>query len=122
MRIRIVIQNLSLDAELFETPCAKAVAAVLPVESWPNEWGDEFYFEVPVITPLDQTATLSVKAGDIGYWPPGRALAIFFGPTPASTGPDPAPAGPVNIVGRITGDASVLRGVKGASRIRIERA
>jgi hypothetical protein len=122
MRIRIVIQDLSLEAELVETACAKAVAAVLPVESWPNEWGDEFYFEVPVITPLDETATLNVKAGDIGYWPPGRALAVFFGPTPASSGTDPVPASSVNIVGRIKGDPSVLKSVKGASRIRIEKA
>lgn len=122
MRIRIVIQDLSLEAELVETACAKAVAAVLPVESWPNEWGDEFYFEVPVITPLDETATLNVKAGDISYWPPGRALAVFFGPTPASSGTDPVPASSVNIVGRIKGDPSVLKSVKGASRIRIEKA
>jgi len=31
---------------------------------------------------LDETATTAVKAGDIGFWPPGNALAIFFGPTP----------------------------------------
>ncbi len=63
-----------------------------------------------------------MKAADICYWPPGRALAVFFGRTPASTGPDPVPANEVNLVGRIIGDASVLKKAKGASRIRIEKA
>lgn len=123
MKIRISIQDISLDAELFDTPCGKAIGAVLPLEAWPNKWGDEFYFEVAVICPLDETATTTgVKAGDIGYWPQGRAVAVFFGPTPASTGPDPVPASAVNIVGRIPGDATVLKkATKEAGKIRLER-
>ena len=121
-KIKITVQDISLDAELMDTPCAQAIAGVLPIETTPNEWGDEFYFEVPVAMPLDPTATTSVHAGDIGYWPPGRALAIFFGPTPMSSGADPVPASSVNLVGRITGDAAVLRTARGARRITIERA
>ncbi len=120
-KIRITIKDVILDAELSDTPCAKAVSAVLPVETMPNEWGDEFYFEVPVISPLDETATKKVAVGEIGYWPPGRAVAVFFGPTPASTGPDPVPASEVNIVGRITGDATILKKGKGSPRIRMEK-
>ena len=86
-----------------------------------NEWGDEFYFTIPVKLPLDATATGKVKIGDIGYWPPGQALAIFFGRTPMSTGPDPVPASEVNLVGRIVSDALLLNKAKGASRIRIEK-
>jgi uncharacterized protein len=119
-RIKIVINNVSLDAELFDTPCATAIASVLPFETRPNVWGDEFYFEIPVKTPLDDTATTSVKVGDIGFWPPGNALAIFFGPTPMSKGSDPVPASAVNIVGRITGDAKVLKNAKRARSIRVE--
>ncbi|NJD55992.1 MAG: hypothetical protein FIA94_06255 [Nitrospirae bacterium] len=118
--IRITAGRVSMAAELFDTACARKIAAHLPVETVPNEWGDEFYFEIPVIMPHDQTATVNVNIGDIGYWPPGRALAIFFGPTPLSTGPEPVPASEVNIVGRITGDAGMLRTAKGTGVIRIE--
>lgn len=111
-----------LDAELFDTKTAKAISDVLPVNTAPSEWGDEFYFEIPLRMPLDETATTKVKIGDIGYWPPGNALAIFFGPTPISKGADPVPASEVNLVGRITGDATLLKEAKGAMRIRIERA
>ena len=122
LKIKIRIQDIALDAELADTSCAQAIAAALPIESTPNEWGDEFYFEVPVALPLDATATTRVRAGDMGYWPPGRALALFFGPTPMSAGSDPVPASAVNQVGRITGDATILRRARGARRIRIERA
>lgn len=121
-RIRIFTGNISLEGELFSTECAMAIAAVLPLEARPNEWGDELYFEIPVEKPLDHTATTEVRVGDIGYWPAGNALAIFFGPTPMSSGNEPVPASAVNLVGKITRDATLLTTAKGSSRIRIERA
>jgi hypothetical protein len=122
IQIKITIKEISCNAELFDTECANAVADKLPLESRPNEWGDEFYFEIPVKMPLDDTATTKVKIGDIGYWPPGNALAIFFGPTPMSSGDDPVPASEVNLVGRITGDATILKKAKGDNKIKIEKA
>jgi len=71
--------------------------------------------------PLDSTATTRVKAGDIGYWPTGEALAIFFGKTPISTGDDPVPVSEVNIVGRIIDNPSIFRRLKGAKTVRIEK-
>ncbi len=117
-----MVKDISVQGELFDTPCAKAIAGALPLDARPNEWGDEFYFPIPVKMPLDETATMRVKAGDIGFWPPGNALAIFFGPTPMSSGPDPVPASDVNLVGRITGDPALFKKAKGAAKIRIEKA
>jgi len=121
-RVKITVGNITLDGELFDTPCAKAIADALPIETRPNEWGDEYYFEIPVKMGLDRTATTKVAVGDIGYWPPGNALAIFFGPTPMSKGPAPVPASEVNLVGRMSGDAHLLKRAKGATRIRIEKS
>jgi hypothetical protein len=122
IKINIMIKDIILEAEFFDTPCARAIAGALPIIAVPNEWGDEFYFEIPVAETLDDTATNAVKVGDIGYWPPGNALAIFFGPTPMSKGSDPVPASAVNIVGAINGDASILKRAKGATEISLERA
>ena len=122
IEIRIRIQNITLRAELMDTACGKAVGEQLPLEAIPEKWGDEFYFEIPVAMPLDETATTKVHLGDIGYWPPGRAMAIFFGPTPMSTGPDPVPASAVNLVGKVIDDVTILRKVKGASNIRLEKS
>lgn len=120
VKIRIKVNDIELDGELLDTATARSVADALPIDTRPNEWGDEFYFEIPVGMPLDDTATTKVSVGDIGYWPPGKALAIFFGPTPMSTGSDPVPTSAVNPVGRIMGDATVLKKAKGAKRIHIE--
>ncbi len=119
--VTIIVEDVVLNAEFLDTPCAKAVVDALPIETHPNVWGDEFYFEIPVQQPLDASATTRVKVGDIGYWPPGFALALFFGPTPLSRGPDPVPASDVNLVGRFRDDPSPLKRVKGAATIRIER-
>jgi len=118
--VKIVVGKTILRGELFDSACARAIIKSLPIEARPDEWGDEFYFEIPVDMPPDDTAVKKVKVGDIGYWPPGKALAIFFGPTPISTGSDPVPASAVNIVGKILDDAAALKQEKGAGKIRIE--
>jgi hypothetical protein len=119
--IRITVGSISLAAELDDTALAKTIAAKLPIETTPNEWGDEFYFAIPIRANLDETATTKVKVGDIGFWPPGNAMAIFFGPTPMSPGADPVPASAVCLIGRIAGDASPLKRARGARTIRIEK-
>jgi hypothetical protein len=120
-KIKIIIDKKEIKAELFDTECAKIIFQSLPLDSNINEWGDEFYFSIGLSFSPDNTATTSVKAGHIGYWPPGEALAIFFGKTPLSTGEDPVPASEVNIVGRILEDPAILKTLKGAKKIRIEK-
>lgn len=121
-KIAITIGEVIVYADFSDSACAQAIANVLPIEAMPNTWGDEFYCTIQVNMPLDETATTCIAVGDIGFWPPGNALAIFFGPTPLSSGPDPVPASEVNMVGKVIGDATVLRKAKGASKIRIEKS
>jgi len=120
--IRISAGAVTLDAELKPTRTAKAIYDLLPIEADKHVWGDEFYFKIPFIKDHRETATLKVAVGDIAYWGNGQAVAIFFGRTPISTGPDPVPADRVNLVGRVTGDAAALRNAVGATRIRLEKA
>lgn len=122
LAIRIKVGHVILKGEFFETPVAMAIYEILPLSSPFNVWGDEFYFETPVNMSPDETATTRVKIGDIGYWPPENAIAIFFGPTPMSTGPDPVPTSEVNIIGKIHGDPRELVEARSAEEITIERA
>lgn len=47
---------------------------------------------------------------------------MFFGRTPMSMGSDPVPADRVNVIGRILGDATILRRVMEEARtIRVEQ-
>ena len=120
--ILIQVDDLTLDAELNDTPCAKAVAACLPIETHPQTWGEEFYFDIGLDHPEEEGAATEVEIGEIGYWPPGSALAIFFGRTPSSSGDNPVAASAVNRIGRIKDDATILRRHLNAQNIRITRA
>jgi hypothetical protein len=95
----------------------KAILDALPVESRVNRWGDEIYFTIPVEVGPENT-TSKVEVGDVAYWPPGKALCIFFGPTPISEDDRPKPASPVNVVGKV-GDATVLRKVKDGATVTV---
>ncbi len=121
-RIRISVGSIRLEAELKHTKTAEAIYAALPVEAALNTWGEEFYFKITGVQDHRETATTQVKVGDLAYWGAGGVLAIFFGRTPMSVGPDPVPADRVNVVGRIVGDASVLRQAMEATSIRVEKA
>jgi hypothetical protein len=120
--IKILVGAVTLEGELKPTRTAKAIYDLLPVEAALNIWGEEFYFKVPSVKDHRETATLTVAVGDIAYWGNGQAVAIFFGRTPVSTGPNPAPADRVNLIGRVKGDATVLRTAMGATKIRMEKA
>ena len=120
-RIRITVGGVQLEAELKGTKTAGEVYAALPVDAPVNTWGEEFYFKLAGVKDYRETATNQVKVGDVAYWGAGQVLAIFFGRTPMSMGPDPVPADRVNVIGKIVGDATQLRRVMEAPTIRVER-
>lgn len=120
-RIRITVGGVQLEAELKGTKTAGEVYAALPVDAPINVWGEEFYFKLAGVKDYRETATNQVKVGDVAYWGAGQVLAIFFGRTPMSMGPDPVPADRVNVIGKIVGDATQFRRVMEASTIRVER-
>ena len=120
-KIIITAGSVSLPAELNDNPTARQVWDTLPIEGRANVWGDEIYFEIPVRTAQEPDARADVEVGELGYWPPGNAFCIFFGPTPVSTGERPRAASPVSILGRVLGDATLFREVQGGSLVRITR-
>jgi hypothetical protein len=120
--IMIRVGDRELPAELNDSPSALAVVAALPLTAAGNVWGDEIYFTIPVALPEEPDAQEEVAVGTLAYWPPGQAFCIFFGPTPASKGREPRAYSPVNRLGRITGDATVLRGVRSGVKVEISRA
>jgi hypothetical protein len=118
--MRIVAGPVSARATLDDSPTARAIWDALPIEAAAETWGDEIYFPVPVSLPEDDARAV-VSPGDLGYWPPGRAFCIFFGPTPASRGDEIRPASPVNVFGRVDGDPAAFKAVRAGARVRLER-
>lgn len=120
-RIKITIGGVAVEAELKPTRTAQAIYDALPVEAKVNQWGEEFYCQLPGVKDHRETATTNVKVGDVAYWGLGGALAVFFGRTPMSIGEDPVPADRVNVVGRLIGDPTVLHQAVGASMMKVEK-
>jgi hypothetical protein len=121
MKITISAGDASVSAELNDSSTAQQVAAALPIEGKANVWGDEIYFEIPVIAEQEADARAEVEVGELGYWPVGHAFCIFYGPTPVSTDEQPRAYSPVNILGRVMGDATQFKGTPNGAVIRIEK-
>ncbi len=120
--IKIIAGSVELKAELNDSPAALAIATALPIEGSANTWGDEIYFNIPVAREQDEDARADVDVGELGYWPVGQTFCIFFGPTPVSTDDKPRAASPVNIIGKVIGDATLFRSVRGGEKVRLENS
>lgn len=120
--IRIRAGEIGAEAALDESATADAIWEALPIRGRANRWGEEIYFRIGLSLPGAPDAREVVGVGDLGYWPPGEAFCIFFGATPASRGSEPRAASPVNVFGRIEGDATCFRGVRDGAAVTIERS
>ena len=117
--IRFDFGTLTLDAELLDTPTAKAIAATLPISSSALTWGDEVYFDVPVEVKREGNARAVVTPGEIAYWPEGPAIALGFGRTPISQGDETRLASPCNVFARALGDVKTLGKVKAGTKVEV---
>ena len=122
MKIKILVGELNVEAELNESKTAQLIWEALPIEAKTNLWGEEIYFTIPVKTGLERGAKEVVSAGEIGYWPTGHAFCIFFGPTPASRGDEIRAASAVNVIGKVLSDPKLFRQVKDGAKILLEKA
>jgi hypothetical protein len=121
MRIRFEMGDVSLDAELLDTPTAKAIAAKLPISAQAMIWGEEVYFEIPVKAAREKDAKAVVTPGEIAYWPDGHSIAIGFGRTPISQGNETRLASPCNIWAKALGDVKTLKSVRAGTKIEVKK-
>ena len=118
-RIRFDFGTLMLDAELLDTPTARAVAAALPISSSALTWGEEIYFEIPAKATVAKDARAVVTPGEVAYWPSGHAIALGFGRTPISRGDETRLASPCNIFAKAIGNVKALAKVKAGAKVNV---
>ncbi|MEX0763784.1 MAG: cyclophilin-like fold protein [Nitrosopumilaceae archaeon] len=79
----------------------KAFLDCLPLTVGINLWGEELYTdEIPVAVSTENAKSL-VDLMDVAYWPPGKAICLFFGPTPIGKKGEIKPYSSVNVIGKI---------------------
>ena len=109
-RIRITAGEVSQTATLNSSLTAGKLMGILPVTAKANVWGQEIYFNVPLHMGPEEPAA-RVPSGTIAYWPEGPSMCIFFGQVPYS---------PVNVVGRLDGNADDFAKVRAGQDVRVE--
>ena len=119
-RIRITSGEVELTANLNDSPSAEALLEKLPLELPMSRWGDEYYGDCGVSVQEAPQARDLMEVGELAIWPPGSALCIFFGPTPASIGQEPRAASKVNPIGLISSGVQALKNLGPSIQVRVE--
>jgi hypothetical protein len=118
--IKIRAGGLELSAELNDSPSAKKLISLLPLQFNMSRWGDEYYGDCGIKVELSSDARDVMEKGELAVWPTGSALCIFFGPTPVSKGNEPRAVSPVNPVGKLIDSPEVLKKLGSSINVRIE--
>lgn len=119
MQVLFKTRDFIFAAEFNNSKTAQEIISRLPLASNVSIWGNEIYFDIGFKASAE-AATMEVCIGDVAYWPQGKCLCIFFGPTPASTTNIPVPASPVVIVGKIKTAIKDLKAVQLGDSIFVE--
>ncbi len=129
MKYRITIDfpkiktiDLELDDEM-SPKTVKSFLDCLPFTVAINSWGDELYTSETPITMEEENAKPLVEIMVVAYWPPGKSVCLFFGPTPIGKKGEIKPYSPVNVIGKIkTSDKKFLKEIPDGTRVTFRTA
>ena len=112
--------------ELDDTNSPKTCASLLQSLSFSvnaHVWGEEIYTDESPISQSEENAKSLVDLNDVAYWPSGKAICLFFGPTPIGKKGEIKPYSPVNIIGKIiNADKSVIKNFKEGTKITFQKS
>lgn len=108
------LENIILELDDKTSPkTVKSLLDSLPFSVGINLWGEEIYTDETPITMTEENAKPVVELNDVAYWPTGKAICLFYGPTPIGKKGEIKPYSPVNVIGKIvTPDKSILSKIK----------
>lgn len=119
-RILITVGKIKIEAQLLDTPTAQNIRDALPFASKVQTWGNEVFFETPVMAENEADAKDVIKAGELAFWCEGSSIAIGFGKTPASQAEEIRLASPANIWAHAITDVTLLKSCRPDDFVFIE--
>ena len=113
------IQNIELELDDSASPqTVNALLEHLPFTVGINLWGEEIYTDESPINVAAENAKPLVDLFDVAYWPNGKAICLFFGPTPIGKKGEIKPYSPVNVIGKILNtDKKILSKIKDGTSV-----
>ncbi|MGE5782092.1 MAG: cyclophilin-like family protein [Nitrososphaerales archaeon] len=98
----------------------KKIVMNLPIKTYMNQWGEEIYSDDTKIDVKYENPKKEVEIFDVAFWPEGKAICLFFGPTPISKSDKILPYSPVNVIGRVINpDQNIIEVLKHKNRTRV---
>ena len=98
----------------------KKIVMNLPIKTYMNQWGEEIYSDDTKIDVKYENPKKEVEIFDVAFWPEGKAICLFFGPTPISKRDKILPYSPVNVIGRVNNpDQNIIEVLKHKNRTRV---
>jgi hypothetical protein len=114
--------DLELDDEISPNT-VKSFLDCLPFTVAINSWGEELYTNETPIVIGEENAKAVVELMDVAYWPPSKAICLFFGPTPIGGKDEIKPYSPVNVIGKIkTTDKKFVKDVSDGMMVTFRTA
>ena len=113
------LKNIELELDDANSPeTVKAFRKSLPFTVGINLWGDEIYTDESPIDISEENSKPLVALNDVAYWPTGKAICLFFGPTPIGKKGEIKPYSPVNVIGKIVSpDKNILSKIHDGTKV-----
>ena len=118
------LENITIELDDINSPktCANLLDS-LPFSVNAHLWGEEIYTDESPITQPEENAKDLVELNDVAYWPNGKAICIFFGPTPIGKKGEIKPYSGVNVVGKIINTGrSVIKNFREGTKITFQKS
>ena len=119
--VKLTMGTVELTVELLDTPTANALYDAAPFAAMAQTWGDEVYFDTPVVCDSEADARDVLEPGEAGFWLAGNCIALPFGPTPVSIGDEMRLASNANVWGRAVEDMTILAGVQAGDDVLVTK-
>jgi hypothetical protein len=117
------LENITIELDdAFSPKTCKDILDSLPFSVNAHLWGEEIYTDESPISQPEENAKDLVDLNDVAYWPSGKAICLFFGPTPIGKKGEIKPYSPVNVVGKITDpEKSILENFNDGTKISFRK-